>query len=65
MKKSKVQNVTIEVVNLSILGSPTRKRCCKIFFFSFFFFQSRERETSVLYYFKVMLVLYKIDQIKI
>ena len=64
MKKSKVQNVTIEVVNLSVLGSPTRKNAVRFSFFRFFF-QSRERETSVLYYFKVMLVLYKIDQIKI
>ena len=31
MKKSKVQNVTIEVVNLSALGSPARKRCWNIF----------------------------------
>ena len=38
------------------LGSPARKRCWNIFPAHRVLFQSREREPSVLFHFKVMLV---------
>ena len=41
------------------LGFPARKRCWNIFPAHRIFFQSRERESSVLFYIKVMLVLFK------
>ena len=41
------------------LGSHARKRCWNVFPAHRIFFQSRERKTSALFYFTVMLVLLK------
>ena len=44
-------------------GSPARKRCWNIFPAYRILFQSRERETSVLFYLKVVLVSFKKKQV--
>ena len=45
------------------LGSPTHKTCWNILRAHRIFFKSRERETSVLSYFKVTLVLFKKEKV--